>query len=62
MTYCDEDTIVYKNASDAEEEDSMDECDIVYSTKDGTVYKKYSFKLRPADSRVLQELACINKV
>lgn len=62
MTYCDEDTIVHKNASDAEEEDSMDECDIVYSTGDGTVYKKYSFKLRSANNRVLQELACINKV
>ncbi|XP_075432321.1 proprotein convertase subtilisin/kexin type 5-like [Ascaphus truei] len=39
----DGDGMVLKKDSDAE--DSVDECDVVYSTRDGTAYRKYSFKL-----------------
>lgn len=43
-------------------EDSLNECDVVYSTKDGTVYKKLPFKLHTSESELLNDEHCMNKV
>ncbi|XP_066446053.1 proprotein convertase subtilisin/kexin type 5-like [Eleutherodactylus coqui] len=44
------------------EDDSLDECDVVYSTKDGTVYKKLPFKLDTTENRLLKDVDCMDKV
>ncbi|KAE8617533.1 hypothetical protein XENTR_v10009108 [Xenopus tropicalis] len=41
------------------EEDSLDESDVIYSTQDGTVYKKFSFKPSRAGKDMEHDQACI---
>ncbi|XP_077120025.1 cysteine repeat modular protein 2-like [Ranitomeya variabilis] len=45
-----------------EDEENLGECDVVYSTKDGTVYKKLPFKIHTAESGLLNNEDCMNKV
>ncbi|KAM4678591.1 uncharacterized protein O3C94_010455 [Discoglossus pictus] len=55
----DEVRMALRKGSDTEE-DSMEDCDVVYSTRDGTVFRKFSFKLSTCERE--DNHACINNV
>ncbi|XP_053321082.1 proprotein convertase subtilisin/kexin type 5-like [Spea bombifrons] len=56
-----ENKIVLKKGSDTED-DSFDECDIVYSTCDGTIYRKLSFKHSTADKEGVHDQLYLAKL
>lgn len=55
-----EDQVVMTQGNDAGDE-SPDECDVVYSSRDGRVFRKYCFKVHDDEDGDEDERTCLNK-
>ncbi|XP_063305210.1 proprotein convertase subtilisin/kexin type 5-like [Pelobates fuscus] len=62
VSFCDqEEHTALRKGSDVEE-DSLDECDVVYTTTDGTVYRKFSFRQSRVDKEAVHERLYLENV